>query len=215
MVAEYQATIEKSFKNIKLASLLIIIELVLTVVFTVFLVYFIESIVSTAISKNIGAGMIEPYILNSLRSDISIIIVSTAIYMGMVGISIYSVYLYSRSVLLLSEYNQNLKKPAKYSKYLYLIILTVDILEFVFIILELYSMISMPFYLIYTVYIILAIAILLFVLYLYIGIYRIGVIYNNSSIRLGAIFYFIPLVDLLAPFLLYSGAKQLLVTYKK
>ena len=88
----------------------------------------------------------------------------------------------------------------------------IDIFEIFYIDLELNSM---PDILLSISYIVLTIVVLLLVLYLYIGIYRIGVIYDNSSVRLAAIFYFIPLLDIVAPFLLYSGSKKLLETYKQ
>jgi hypothetical protein len=92
-----------------------------------------------------------------------------------------------------------------------LIILIIDASEGFYIALELNSLTNISVSIVFTV---IGIGVFLLFLYLFIGIYRIGVIYNNSSIRMGAIFYFIPFLDIVAPFLLYSGGKKLLVTYK-
>ncbi len=211
MNTEYQETIEKSFKNIKLASLLIIIEMILVIVFTIVVMYIVISIMLIAISKNIVPGMIDSFILQSIWSNSYLILILGAFYICSVGFSVYSVYLFSRSISLLSLFNKSLKGPAKFSKYLYLIMLIIDASEGFYIALELNSLTNISVSIIFTV---IGMGVFLVFLYLFIGIYRIGVIYNNSSIRMGAIFYFIPFLDIVAPFLLYSGGKKLLVTYK-
>jgi hypothetical protein len=208
----YQETVKKSFKDLKVASLLTIIEMILGIAFTVFVMYIVVSIALIAISKNIIPGTIDNYIIHSILSNNYFILILAAFYVSFVGIAVYSLYLYSKSIALLSPFNPSLKGPAKFSKYLYLIILIIDIFEIFYIYLELNSMLNI---LLSISYIVITIGVLLLILYLYIGIYRIGVIYNNSSIRLAAIFYFIPLLDIVAPFLLYSGSKKLLETYKQ
>jgi hypothetical protein len=208
----YQETVEKSFKDLKFASLLTIIEMILGIAFTIFVMYIVVSIALIAVSKNVIPGTIDNYIIHSILSNNYLILILAAFYVSFVGIAVYSLYLYSKSIALLSPFNRSLEGPAKFSKYLYLIILIIDIFEIFYIDLELNSM---PDILLSISYIVLTIGVLLLVLYLYIGIYRIGVIYDNSSVRLAAIFYFIPLLDIVAPFLLYSGSKKLLETYKQ
>lgn len=212
MDSGYQETVEKSFKALKFASLLTIIEMILGIAFTVFVMYIVVSIALVAVSKNIIPGTIDNYIIHSILSNNYLILILAAFYVGFVGIAVYSLYLYSKSIALLSPFNRSLEGPAKFSKYLYLIILIIDIFEIFYIDLELNSR---PDILLSISYIVITIGVLLLVLYLYIGIYRIGVIYDNSSVRLAAIFYFIPLLDIVAPFLLYSGSKKLLETYKQ
>ena len=212
MDSGYQETVEKSFKDLKFASLLTIIEMILGIAFTIFVMYIVVSIALVAVSKNIIPGTIDNYIIHSILSNNYLILILAAFYVSFVGIAVYSLYLYSKSIALLSPFNRSLEGPAKFSKYLYLIILIIDIFEIFYIDLELNSM---PDILLSISYIVLTIGVLLLVLYLYIGIYRIGVIYDNSSVRLAAIFYFIPLLDIVAPFLLYSGSKKLLETYKQ
>lgn len=212
MDSGYQETVEKSFKDLKFASLLTIIEMILGIAFTIFVMYIVVSIALVAVSKNIISGTIDNYIIHSILSNNYLILILAAFYVSFVGIAVYSLYLYSKSIALLSPFNRSLEGPAKFSKYLYLIILIIDIFEIFYIDLELNSM---PDILLSISYIVLTIGVLLLVLYLYIGIYRIGVIYDNSSVRLAAIFYFIPLLDIVAPFLLYSGSKKLLETYKQ
>ena len=212
MDSGYQETVEKSFRDLKFASLLTIIEMILGIAFTVFVMYIVVSIALVAVSKNIIPGTIDNYIIHSILSNNYLILILAAFYVGFVGIAVYSLYLYSKSIALLSPFNRSLEGPAKFSKYLYLIILIIDIFEIFYIDLELNSR---PDILLSISYIVITIGVLLLVLYLYIGIYRIGVIYDNSSVRLAAIFYFIPLLDIVAPFLLYSGSKKLLETYKQ
>ena len=212
MDSGYQETVEKSFKDLKFASLLTIIEMILGIAFTIFVMYIVVSIALVAVSKNIIPGTIDNYIIHSILSNNYLILILAAFYVGFVGIAVYSLYLYSKSIALLSPFNRSLEGPAKFSKYLYLIILIIDIFEIFYIDLELNSR---PDILLSISYIVLTIGVLLLVLYLYIGIYRIGVIYDNSSVRLAAIFYFIPLLDIVAPFLLYSGSKKLLEIYKQ
>lgn len=212
MDSGYQETVEKSFKDLKFASLLTIIEMILGIAFTIFVMYIVVSIALVAVSKNIIPGTIDNYIIHSILSNNYLILILAAFYVSFVGIAVYSLYLYSKSIALLSPFNRSLEGPAKFSKYLYLIILIIDIFEIFYIDLELNSR---PDILLSISYIVLTIVVLLLVLYLYIGIYRIGVIYDNSSVRLAAIFYFIPLLDIVAPFLLYSGSKKLLETYKQ
>lgn len=212
MDSGYQETVEKSFKDLKFASLLTIIEMILGIAFTVFVMYIVVSIALVAVSKNIIPGTIDNYIIHSILSNNYLILILAAFYVSFVGIAVYSLYLYSKSIALLSPFNRSLEGPAKFSKYLYLIILIIDIFEIFYIDLELNSM---PNILLSISYIVITIGVLLLILYLYIGIYRVGVIYNNSSVRLAAIVYFIPLLDIVAPFLLYSGSKKLLETYKQ
>ena len=212
MDSGYQETVEQSFKDLKFASLLTIIEMILGIAFTVFVMYIVVSIALVAVSKNIIPGTIDNYIIHSILSNNYLILILAAFYVSFVGIAVYSLYLYSKSIALLSPFNRSLEGPAKFSKYLYLIILIIDIFEIFYIDLELNSR---PDILLSISYIVITIGVLLLVLYLYIGIYRIGVIYDNSSVRLAAIFYFIPLLDIVAPFLLYSGSKKLLETYKQ
>ena len=212
MDSGYQETVEKSFKDLKFASLLTIIEMILGIAFTIFVMYIVVSIALIAVSKNVIPGTIDNYIIHSILSNNYLILILAAFYVSFVGIAVYSLYLYSKSIALLSPFNRSLEGPAKFSKYLYLIILIIDIFEIFYIDLELNSM---PDILLSISYIVLTIGVLLLVLYLYIGIYRIGVIYDNSSVRLAAIFYFIPLLDIVAPFLLYSGSKKLLEIYKQ
>ena len=212
MDSGYQETVEKSFRDLKFASLLTIIEMILGIAFTIFVMYIVVSIALVAVSKNIIPGTIDNYIIHSILSNNYLILILAAFYVSFVGIAVYSLYLYSKSIALLSPFNRSLEGPAKFSKYLYLIILIIDIFEIFYIDLELNSM---PNILLSISYIVITIGVLLLVLYLYIGIYRIGVIYDNSSVRLAAIFYFIPLLDIVAPFLLYSGSKKLLEIYKQ
>ncbi len=212
MDSGYQETVEQSFKDLKFASLLTIIEMILGIAFTIFVMYIVVSIALVAVSKNIIPGTIDNYIIHSILSNNYLILILAAFYVSFVGIAVYSLYLYSKSIALLSPFNRSLEGPAKFSKYLYLIILIIDIFEIFYIDLELNSR---PDILLSISYIVITIGVLLLVLYLYIGIYRIGVIYDNSSVRLAAIFYFIPLLDIVAPFLLYSGSKKLLETYKQ
>ena len=209
---EYQETVQKSFKNLKIASLLTIIETIVGIVFTVFVMYIVISIILTGLSKNIIPGNIDKYIITSILSNDYVILIFAAFYVSFVGIGVYSIYLYSKSVSLLSSFNKSLEGPAKFSKYLYLIILIIDIFEVIYIALEFNFLANIS---LSVIYIVIGIIVFLLVLYLYIDIYRIGVIYNNSSIRLAVIFYFIPMLDIVAPFLLYSGSKKLLSTYEK
>ena len=197
----------QSFRKLKLAALLNIITIILVVIFTILAFYVFISMAMNAVANNISPGSTGSYIFKRITSDHYYIILFSSIYAFFAITGVYSVYLYSRSILLLSSFNKNLNGPAKFSKYLYLIIIVAYLSEILYVYFEFFSVPNIP---VFILYISLVIVEFFLIIYLFIGIYRIGVIYNSSSIRLGSIFYFIPFLDLAAPFLLYSGSKKLI-----
>ena len=206
METEQEIKLE-SFRKLKLASLLNIITIILGIVFGILAFYVFISIAMNAVSNNISPGSTGSYIFKRIISDHYYIILISSIYAFFAITGVYSIYLYSRSILLLSSFNKNLNGPAKFSKYLYLVIIVAYLSEILYVYFLFFSVPNIP---VFILYISLLIIEFFLIIYLYIGIYRIGVIYNSSSIRLGSIFYFIPFLDLAAPFLLYSGSKKLI-----
>ncbi len=198
---------EESFKKLKRGSFLNIVSLFLGIAFGIALSFVIISLVFSAISSHLPPGSVESYILKRFYSDIYLIAPFIVVYIVLLSISVYSIYLYSKTVSLLSTFNNTLKGPAKFTKYLYIIVIATYIAIIFEMLINFIIIKNTPLFIIYMV---LATVEFLLILYLLIGIYRIGVIYDNRSLRLGAIFYLIPFLDMASPFLLYSGSKKLL-----
>ena len=81
----YQETVEKSFKDLKFASLLTIIEMILGIAFTIFVMYIVVSIALVAVSKNIISGTIDNYIIHSILSNNYLILILAAFYVSFAG----------------------------------------------------------------------------------------------------------------------------------
>ncbi len=202
---------EESFKKLKLGSFLNILNVFVAIVLGTIVAYAVLSMVFSAVSHNIPPGSIGKYILIKIYSDIYLVILFFAVYILLASIEVYSIYLYSKSVSLLSAFNDNLKDVAKFTKYLYLVFIGTDGAAILEILINFIFIKNIP---IFIIYVILVTVEFFLSLYLFIGIYRIGVIYNSSTLRLGTIFYFIPFLNLVAPFLLYSGSKKLIAENK-
>ncbi len=203
---DYQIKIS-AFKKLRKASLLMIFLFFASIIFAFTVAYLLLIYLFSQISPGVSGSETMNAFLSPLLTNIYFIIIIAIFSILLAFFEIYAIYLYSRSLLLLSKLSNELKGPAKFSKYLYIVLILVDAFAGIYI---RYNMLGTGNLIVLYIYISVIIIEFVMVLILFIGIYRIGVIYKSSSLRLGSIFYFLPFVDIAAPFLLYSGSGQLL-----
>jgi hypothetical protein len=154
------------------------------------------------------------FLITEIILHICYINIIGAIYIAPVIAQIYAIYLYSRSLLLLSDSIPVLKTPAGLGIFAY-IFMIIDYFVGIFLIMSLFYLSYFNTLLIANsidiIYSLISIALFISTLLLLIGMYRIGNIFVNSSIKLAAIFTFIPVLDLTAPFLFYFGSRSLIM----
>ncbi|MFG1414668.1 MAG: DUF973 family protein [Thermoplasmataceae archaeon] len=176
-------------KNVKTASLLGIIGIILGLV---------------------GAGAIEGAILSGIQSGSPFTAIPALFIVALIGIIIgfVSILLYRAGFRDLREVDGQFGTPYTFT--------TVLLVGFAVLILALLLVLggvvalSLSLVLFGAVLVIIAAILLLLgdIVGIILGLWRVGVRYNNTLIKVGAIFYIIPYLDVLAPVLVFIGANS-------